>query len=217
MGKCSPADATGGDFFDYIGLPDGRLALVVGDASGHGFGPALLAASASSFLRALARSLPDISELLPAVNALLFEESPEAQFVALSLGILDPERGTIQYCGAGHEGYIFDSGGNVKEKMTSTGFPLGLAEGCQYPLSEEIVLEPNDMVLLLTDGAYEAISREGMFFGLDNVFEVIRKHCQATSEEIITAVLEAVDAFGEGVSQTDDITAVVVKVGKPQT
>ncbi|MDP7252920.1 MAG: PAS domain S-box protein [Planctomycetota bacterium] len=211
-GRCSPAEATGGDFFDYIGLPDGRLALVVGDASGHGFGPALLSTAASSYLRALARNQPDLGEVLRAVNDLLFDESPDAQFVTLFLGILDHQRGTIQYSGAGQEGFILNHEGNVKETMVSEGLPLGLERGCQYSLSEEIALEPNDMVLLITDGVHEAESPDGGLFGLESVFEVVQRHCQATSEEISAAVLDAVDDFGEGAPQADDITAVVARV-----
>src|SRR5205823_14364179 len=110
-GASYPAEATGGDYFDYIPLGDGTLVVAIGDVSGHGLGPALLMASTRAYLRALALVHTDITQMLALANRVLCQDTNE-QFVTLVLARLDPDSGTLIYASAGHpSGYLLDRAG----------------------------------------------------------------------------------------------------------
>jgi serine phosphatase RsbU (regulator of sigma subunit) len=211
-GRSYPAEARGGDYFDYIPLPDGALALVIGDVSGHGMGPALVMASTRAHLRALAQTHTDVSAMLSLANQALLEDTDD-QFVTLLLARLDPRRRTLVYASAGHPtGYVLDRHGGVKAELASTGLPLGVQAGADFPSSGAVPLEAGDMVLLLTDGNTEARSRDNTPFGSRRVLSLARLYRADPAGRIVENLYHAVRAFSQGLPQDDDISAVVVKV-----
>lgn len=210
-GKSVPADATGGDFYDYVPLPGGELAVVIGDVSGHGFGPALLSATAKSFLRSLIMTQEDAGEALSLTNELLIEESLAGQFVTVMALVFDSQTGSLRYVGAGHESYVFDRNGALKLTLASTGFPLGLESGQSYSLSDPVPLEPGDFIVALTDGVVEAASPKGELFGKARLTDSMRTVAQFSAEQIVESLYEIVEDFRRDKPQNDDITAVVVK------
>src|SRR6266850_2320581 len=114
-GASYPAEATGGDYFDYVPLRDGTLGVVIGDVTGHGFGPALLMAELRAYLRAFLLTRSDVGEILGLLNCALADDAPEGYFATLLLARLDPTTRSLVYASAGHmPGYILAPSGEVK-------------------------------------------------------------------------------------------------------
>ncbi len=212
-GASYPAEAVGGDYFDYLPLRDGTLGLAIGDVSGHGLGPALLMAEVRAYLRAFAQTQIDVPSILGLVNRVIAQDMEGDRFITLLLARLDPRARTLTYSSAGHHtGYVFDAQGNVKRALTSLGIPLGILPDIEYPGSEPVPLEAGDIVLLLTDGVIEARSPEGHAFGAQRIIELMRSHHQAPAQEIVDHLYQAVRAFAQHCPQYDDVTAAVVKI-----
>jgi PAS domain S-box-containing protein len=212
-GATFPADQTCGDYYDFLPMADGRLGLAVGDVSGHGFSGALLMAETRAYLRSLTRATTDLSEILGALNAFLFEDTEEERFVTLMLALVDPVRRTIVYSSAGHiHGYVLDGTGATRHALGSTGLPLGIVRSAEFPASPELPLASEDLLLLLTDGAPEAQSRDGEAFGSDRVLGVVARAREDDAAQIVRRLHAAVSAFAPGEPQGDDITAVVCRV-----
>jgi sigma-B regulation protein RsbU (phosphoserine phosphatase) len=210
-----PAQETGGDYFDFLTLADGSLAVAVGDASGHGIGAALLMAETRAFLRALALTRTDLGHILSLINRRLTEDTAEDHYVTMLLARVIPHRGTLSYASAGHwPGLVFDAEGAVKAVLDSTGMVLGFDLTCEYPLAPEVALRPGDLVLLGTDGFAEAFSPADEPFGKERVVELVRAHRHASPQHIVDVLAQSVREFAGG-QQPDDMTAVVLKVEGP--
>jgi serine phosphatase RsbU (regulator of sigma subunit) len=213
-GVTHPAVSTGGDYYDYIHMPDGTLVLVVGDVSGHGFGPALLMASARAYLHALTRIHSDTDKILSVANELVASDTSDADFITLIVARLDPARRSFNYASAGHEiCYLFDNQGRVKTSLESTGPPLGVILNTEFASSVDVPLEAGDMILLLTDGIVEAESAEGLPFGRERTIDIVRKHRRKPASEILDHIHRSVRKhIGPQTAEIDDITATIVKV-----
>jgi serine phosphatase RsbU (regulator of sigma subunit) len=212
-GASSPAVATGGDYYDYIPLPNDCLGVVVGDVCGHGFGPALLMAEVRAYLRALALTRGDIGEMVALVNRALFFDTAAGDFATLLLARLDPHARTLLYTSAGHmTGYILDRTGGVKMLLEGTSVPLGIEPDLPFPVAPLIQLEPGELVFLLTDGIVEAAAPDASLFGIDQALAVIRANQGKSCREIIDALYAAIRGFCHDRMQQDDMTAIVVKV-----
>jgi sigma-B regulation protein RsbU (phosphoserine phosphatase) len=213
-GASYPAEAIGGDYFDYIPLADGALGLAVGDVSGHGLGPALLMAEVRAYLRAFAQTQTDGPSILGLVNRIIAQDMEGDRFITLLLARLDPGARTLTYASAGHHtGYVFDAEGAVKRVLRSTGIPLGILPQAEFAGSEPIPLGPGDLVLLLTDGVVEARAPDGSAFGGQRVIDLMRVYRRSSAREIADNLYHAVRAFAQYQPQVDDITVAVVKVG----
>lgn len=211
-GWTRPADETGGDCYDWLGLPDGRMLIMIGDATGHGIGPALVSAEARALLRGTVTQTQDLPRILPHVNDLLGEDLREGTFVTAFIGFLDPVAGEVEYASAGHGPILSFSArtGGVVEHATH-GTPLGLFPGMDYDPPSRVELLPGDMLLLFTDGFFEWVDPNGEQFGHERLTEVVRRSSERPAAEIIQAVYDAVVAFSRGTKQADDCSAVVVK------
>jgi sigma-B regulation protein RsbU (phosphoserine phosphatase) len=212
-GSAFMADETGGDYYDFLSLPDGCLALAVGDVSGHGFDTALVMVQTRAALRTIACSHTDPGAILAQMNASLLNEVTEAQYVTLVLACLNAETRTMRYSSAGHTtGYLLSANGDVRREVTSTGVPLGLFPEQRY----ETVITPNlqrrDVLALITDGISESFTHDGVEFGSHGALEVIRRHIHAPAAEIVNHVYRAAREFCGG-PQSDDMTVVVCRVG----
>ncbi len=212
-GMSYPAEATGGDYFDFIPMMDGRIGIVVGDVTGHGIGPAMLMAETRAYLRIAARNRQHLSEILPRANLMLAEDVDFERFVTLLMVSVDPQERVLHFANAGHPaGFLLHPDGSIKARLNRTGVPLGLKPETDYPASPPIPLAPGDLILLLTDGVEEAISPAEEFFGTERTLEVIRAHRHQPAAEIVDALYQAVRAFGQTATQIDDVTVVVAKV-----
>jgi serine phosphatase RsbU (regulator of sigma subunit) len=209
-GASFPAEATGGDYFDYIPTADGGVAVVVGDVCGHGFGPALVMAELRAYLRAFLLTRSDVGEVVRLLNRALAGDTD--RFVTLLIAKIDPQTRGLSYAGAGHlPGYVFDTDGEVKARLESTGLPLAVIPDAHYTTEAAPPLQPGEVALLLTDGIVEAHGPEGELFGLDRVLRLVKAHRHRPAREILTALYDEVREFCGRGAQLDDMTAIVLK------
>jgi len=210
-GLAISADETGGDYYDFLKLPGGRLGLAVGDVSGHGFDAALHMVQLRTILRTVARSdgAPDL--LLARMNRLIIEELADNRFVTLVIACLDPRSRTLCYASAGHAtGYLVSAGGHLKAEIRSTGMPLGLFPDAAFTSVTAPPLETGDVLALVTDGVAESSDRDA-YFGAEGVIEVLARRRAERAHDIVECLCSAAKGFDPGV-QKDDITVVVCKV-----
>jgi sigma-B regulation protein RsbU (phosphoserine phosphatase) len=194
-------------------MADGHWGIAIGDASGHGIGPALLAAETRAYLRAFALTHTDPGAILDRVNQRLVEDIAEDFFVTLSLARLHPGTRSLVYSNAGHlPAYVLDGRGEVKRVLPGTGPPLGLYPTSAFPNGPAVRLEAGDLVFLLSDGIVEAPAGDGPRFGMGRTLEVVRAHRHEPASDIIAALLHQVHEWSQG-AQEDDMTAIVIKVG----
>jgi serine phosphatase RsbU (regulator of sigma subunit)/predicted ester cyclase len=205
-----PAREVGGDFYDFLELEDGRLGLVVGDATGKGVPAALVMASARSMLRAIAQALGSTSpgDVLGRVNDALFIDIPANMFVTCFYAILDPKSGSLSYANAGHDLPYLWRGGEAEE-LRARGMPLGLMPGMSYE-EKEIELDAGEGVLFYTDGLVEAHDPKGVMFGFPRLRALIVDHGEERA--LGDFLLEELYSFvGEDWEQEDDITLLTLK------
>jgi PAS domain S-box-containing protein len=214
-GASYPAESTGGDYFDYVGLADGSTAVVVGDVSGHGFGPALLMAETRAYLRGFALGHADVGAIAALLNrALAADLLTTDSFVTLLLARLDPGAGSLVYASAGHpDGYVLDAAGQVRAVLPSLNPPLGVEAGLSFTTRAVPGLAPGDLVLLLTDGVVEARSPEGVAFGCERALGAVRACRHEPAARVVENLYRAVRAHSRDGPQADDVTAVVIKAG----
>jgi sigma-B regulation protein RsbU (phosphoserine phosphatase) len=208
-----PSEMVSGDYFDYLPMPDRSMALVVGDVTGHGLAPALLTASTQSLIHLLVHAQTDVGEILAKANSILVEGTEDDRFVTLLLGKLDSETRSFSYASAGHPaGYVLDASGAVKARLDSTSLPLAVLPDVEYSVGSPVDLQDGDVVLLLTDGVFEAASSRGEPFGMRRVLDVVRQNLHCPSREICETLHQAVKEFCGFAEPTDDMTTMVVKV-----
>jgi sigma-B regulation protein RsbU (phosphoserine phosphatase) len=212
-GVSHAAEATGGDYFDYLPMLQDRLGVVVGDVTGHGIGPALLMAETRAYLRILARNREDVGEILTRANLVLAEDIGYERFITMLLVGLDPHQRAFSYANAGHPaGYVLGASGEIKAELKRTGLPLGIKPDMDYPPARAHALSAGDIILLLTDGIEEAMSPDETIFGAERILETVRANRERSAREIADALYGAVRAFAQNRPQLDDVTAVVIKV-----
>src|ERR671923_815891 len=203
-----PAREVGGDFYDVIPLPDGRVAFVVGDVTDKGVPAALVMSATRSVLRASAQRLIEPGAVLERVNEHLCPDMPEKMFVTCLYGVLDPGSGLLRFANAGHDlPYVKTADGVVE--LRARGMPLGLMPGMTYE-EKEAVLEPGDRVLLHSDGVVEAHDPERDMFGFPRLKETVA--AAPGGQHLIDRVLADLEAFtGPDAEQEDDITMVTLQ------
>lgn len=212
-GASYPAEAAGGDYFDYLPMLNGQWGFIVGDVTGHGLGPALLAAETRAFFRILARNREDLGDIVARANLILAEDTSIERFVTLMLAALDPQSRLLSFVNAGHPaGYVLGGTGEIKARLHRTGVPLGLYPKDEFPAAPPIQLASQDIVLLLTDGVVEAMSSDGQIFGTERALEWLRKNRQLSANEMVQGLYRTVRDYECNAPQNDDVTMVVIKV-----
>jgi len=207
-----PADQTGGDLFDFIEVSKGRVSVMVGDATGHGIGPALVAVECRALIRALALSTSDLARILATTNTLLAQDLSESRFVTLCMAFVDAVTSTVTFASAGHGPLLhYRSASDTFHELEISGPPLGLFEGMTYEPPAPVHMEPGDLFIVPTDGFYEYAGRDGSFFGSTRIQDVMRAHRTAPATAMAQRLYDAVMDFAQGAPQLDDMTVVVVK------
>ncbi len=205
-----PAREVGGDFYDFFDLKDGRVVVVVGDATGKGMPAALIAEATSNMLRAVAQALGSSSPggVLSRVNETLLARIPDNMFVTCFYAILDPKSGSLSYANAGHDlPYLWQSG--EAQELRARGMPLGLMPGMDYE-EKEITLQADEAALFYSDGLVEAHDPKGEMFGFPRLRELVAEHGEKRS--LGDFLLEKLYTFtGEGWEQEDDITLLTLR------
>jgi sigma-B regulation protein RsbU (phosphoserine phosphatase) len=212
-GAAFPADATGGDYFDFVGLPGDCVGIIIGDVSGHGIGSALLMVELRAYMRAFAQKSSDAGEILTLVNNALVSDLEQDRYATLIFCRLHPHTNSVVYASAGHTpGFVLDSRGELKQKLDSTDIPLGFLPEHRFGCADPIIFEPGDILALLTDGITEAERPDQNAFGVERALDFIRAHRRESSQEIVNGLYREVQDFTDGMPQIDDITAVICKI-----
>ena len=208
-----PAREVGGDFYDFHPLPEGRLGVVVGDATGKGVPAALVMSTTCGMLQLAAQTLDSFSpsEVLERVNETLVARIPPNMFVTCFYAILDPKSGSLSYANAGHTlPCCKRNNENQADELIARGMPLGLMPGMSYE-EKETTLVPGDVVLLCTDGLVEAHSPQGEMFGSPRLRDLLSDRSEG-ERGLCAALMEELEHFtGEGWKQEDDITLLTLK------
>jgi PAS domain S-box-containing protein len=200
-----------GDFYDFMSLPDGRVAVVMGDVCGVGPAAANDAALARYTLRSYAPENPDPGELLRRVNERTNAHLPSDRFIRLMYGALDPERATLDYANAGHvPPIVYRHKTGEVEWLGEGGLVLGIEEDARYK-SGHVELEPGDMLVLYTDGVTEA-PRFGQPFGQGRFMDLIKDWGMGTPGELVQAIRRAVEAWTQEGELRDDLALLVCQV-----
>ena len=205
-----PAREVGGDFYDFLEFEDGRVGLVVGDATGKGMPAALVMATTRGMLRAVVQSVESPGEVLARVNEALVAEIPPNMFVTCLYVILETKSGSLRYANAGHDPpYLRHHGGGDAEELRARGLPLGLMSNMPYE-EKEAVLGVGDNALFYSDGLVEAHNPQREMFGFARLRGLVAEHAEERS--LVDFLMEELYSFvGEGWEQEDDITLLTLK------
>jgi len=215
-GLCRYCDETGGDYYDMLDLRDvlpGQVGLVIGDVSGHGLPAAMLMISTGSILRNNApRHGENLSAAISELNRHLEKNSETGKFMTLFYGLLDDKKKTLSWTSAGHDPAIWYKAqtGDISE-LPNTGMALGINDDAEFENSEPVTLQIGDIVLIGTDGIWEAADTSDRMYGKQRLIDSIKSHKDESAERIASAVVESVLDFSSGAPQTDDITLLVIK------
>src|SRR5829696_1689638 len=206
-----PATEVGGDFYDFLELDDGRVGIVVGDATGKGVPAALVMSTTCGMLQAVSQALDSSppAEVLSRVNETLFVRIPPDMFVTCFYAILEPKSGRLVYANAGHDLPYMRSQGGECEELRARGMPLGLMPGMSYE-EKEIVLEEGEAALFYSDGLVEAHDPKGEMFGFPRLRALIAEHGEEGSlEDFLLG--DFYSFVGESWEQEDDITLLTLR------
>ena len=209
-------DETGGDYFDFFPCEDqrcSRFGIAVGDVTGHGVGAALLMATARALIRGLVTRPDNLAECLTQVNRLLYADVGDSgRFMSLFFLMLDQGSRTISWVRAGHDPALFyDPAKDMIEELRGPGMVLGVEEDYCYQQADKTIETEGAIILIGTDGIWEAHNGEGELFGKERLHQIIRENADKSAEAIQEAVLDGVNKFRGKLPQEDDITIVVVK------
>ena len=204
----TPCLEVGGDYFDVFEMSEDRTAFLVADVSGKGLGAALLTTMLQGALSGMTIGAAP-ARVFNHINHFLCEHAEVGRYATMFFGILHPH-GRLEYFNAGHPSPLLIRRGKVSELYTEGSFPVGLIPEAEY-VASEVELQPDDTLVLFSDGVTEAADPDEQMFGVSRLREVLSSHHQAPLERLQKAVLESVDAFARGASQADDITLLLVR------
>jgi phosphoserine phosphatase len=210
-GTSQPASLTGGDTFDLAALDQGLL-IVLGDATGHGIGPALSVTQMHAMLRMAFRLGADLETAFLQVNNQLAATLADDRFITAFIGLLDPANHRLRFHSGGQAPILhFQAASGTCARYNPTSFPLAAMPLSTLRPAIAVDLMPGDILVLLSDGIYEYPDRHNELFGEGRVEAVLRVHHGRRMSELSGILLDAVQAFAQGAPQEDDITLVLVK------
>jgi phosphoserine phosphatase RsbU/P len=208
---CRQVRELGGDCYDFVPLPDSRLAMAIGDASGKGLAAALMISNVQSSLRTAALFTGNHGPaVLRAVNHQVYASSPSDRYATLFYGIFDGAKGTLRYVNAGHNPPMVIRPDGLTIWLEAGGAPVGIFPDWTYT-EGAVRLNPGDLVLAYTDGITEAVNPAGEEWGVEGLLKATTKSSAESAAEIVRGIFQSMDEFSRG-RQTDDATVVAVRV-----
>jgi len=206
------ADETGGDFFDWRQLPDGRLVVTLADVTGHGIGSALLASVCRAYSRASFDARDSLTKTMQHINRSFGEDLTQGRFATFVAAVCKAGEDQVELLSAGHGPlFVYSAAVDKFQKFNAQALPLGVESELDTDAPVILNLQPGDLVLLITDGFFEWENASAEQFGVERMADVVRKSRHLPPEEIIAELYQAVLAFANGTQQKDDLTAVVIK------
>jgi phosphoserine phosphatase len=210
-GMFLPTDHTGGDLYDLVVL-DGKLFMLLGDATGHGFGPALSATQMQAMLRVSFRLGADLDEAYMQVNNQLDEDLPDDRFITAFMGFLNPETHEVEYHSGGQGPILhYVAATGECEWHAPTNFPVGVMPLDGTDKAVKLELGAGDVLALISDGVYEYTALDGSQFGEDRVAEIMKQHHALPMKDLGQKLVDAAFGFGGEAPQADDVTLVLAR------
>jgi serine phosphatase RsbU (regulator of sigma subunit) len=207
-----PADQTGGDYYDWQPLPNGKFVTALADVTGHGIGPALLASVCRAYARTNFRNQDSFLKAMEEINSAVAADVREGRFITFVAAIFGPDNSTVELLSAGHAPLFFYTRKNDHfELMEAHGLPLGISDSFLSDPPHTLELAPGDLLLLATDGFFEWANASEERFGTDRLGQTIRAAREKPAAEIISNLHQEVLRFAAGTKQMDDLTAIVLK------
>ena len=209
-GACLPAQAVGGDYYDFLSLGPGRVGLVIGDVMGKGMAAALLMANLQANVRSqVAFALDELGHLLQSVNRLFCENSPDGAFASLFFADYHDATGVLRYVNCGHLCALLLRRDGTLERLEATATVLGLFRQWECGVGE-CRLEPDDLLALYTDGVTEAFDDAGEELGEQRLVDALRRHRDRPPDSLLSCLVDEVRAFSPH-GQNDDLTLIVAR------
>ena len=210
-GHFQPAEEAGGDLFDLVVL-DGQLFILLGDATGHGFGPALSATQMQAMLRVAFRCGADLDQAYVHINNQLSEDLPNDRFITAFMGFLDPVSHRVRLHSGGQGPLLhWQVAGNKAHWQAPTTFPFGAMQVDRAGTAGDLSLARGDLLALISDGVYEYANAQGELFGNTRVAQVFARCHALPLAELTAQLLQAVREFAGAAVQTDDVTMVLIR------
>ena len=200
----------GGDYYDFIERPDGRMLIALGDVSGKGTAAALLMSSLHAAIHGQVSAGSSLDKVVSSVNQYLAENTPTNRFVTLFAAELDPGLGKLRYINAGHNPPLIGRIDGRIEQLSSGGFPLGIIPSADFELGE-LSLAPGETLLIYSDGVSEANNIAGEEFGMERLAQVVKQNLRSSASGMRDKVESALSSFTQTAPANDDITLVIVK------
>jgi serine phosphatase RsbU (regulator of sigma subunit) len=220
-GKSVYCDETGGDYYDFLDVDDphkGKIGVVVGDVSDHGISSALLMATVRALIRQRCTSFGNIDQVVSDVNRQLTQDVEDSgRFMTLFYTEIDRPNNIIRWLSAGHEpAIIYDPNSDTFENLNGgNNLPLGVFEQTDFKQAQREIV-PGQIILIATDGIWEARNPEDEMFGKDQIYKIIRQNAAATANQIQNAIFESLKRFQNNTTLEDDMTLVVIKIESDQ-
>lgn len=211
-GMQTPCQAVGGDYYDVFPLGNGLTAFLIADVAGKGLGAALLTTMLQGALSGMTLGVSP-AKVFNHINRFLCEHAAVGRYATMFFGMVDAA-GALEFIQAGHPSPLLIRNGEVSDIYTEGSFPVGLVEEAEFS-STRMQLQPDDTLVLFTDGIVEAANTERELFGFPRLREVVTANARAPMGELQQAVLDAVAGFSRGAPQADDITLLLVRYRKP--
>lgn len=209
-GHCRPAQGVGGDYYDFLEIPNGHFGIAVGDVSGKGIPAALLMASLQASLRGQTILSPrDLAALMTNMNRLVFDASPSNRYATFFYGQYEPAARAFTYVNGGHNSPMVLRGESVI-RLDEGGPVVGLFAKASYTQAT-IQLQAGDTMVLFTDGISEAMNDADDEFGEERMLPVLQGCCGLKAQVTLERLFDAADAFAAGAPQHDDMTVVIVR------
>ena len=211
-GRVIPATEAGGDYFDFFKTKNNRIAMAVGDVSGHGAGPALFMSGARAYLRAYSQALESPRRIMRRLNGHLSGDMGDDMFMSMFLCVVDPETRQFLYANAGHPKPILVHGGTrALEDYKRTGMALGVEAHADWEERGPYKLEPGDTVVMFTDGVLE-MRRGDEQYGRERLGESILRHVDKSAVELLNGIIEdTINWAGLSGPAEDDVTVAVLR------
>jgi phosphoserine phosphatase len=209
-GWSKPSEYAGGDFYDLFPWGDGCVGLMMGDAVGHGVGPALLAAEVRALVRALALKEDRPERILCDANRLLAADVREGRFVTLVLAAVE-SAGTVRYASAGQGPLVVLRTGGASEQLNATGLPMGVLPDAEIAAGKPISLAIGEAFLVVSDGLFECETADGKDLGMNPVLETAHRHLDGSAADLLASLGRLTDEASPDGKFRDDRTVVVAK------
>src|SRR5262249_39871619 len=211
-GKTTACRTVGGDYYDFLEFPDGRVGMLVGDVAGKGMPASLLMSSLQARVQVLFEEADDLAHKIARLNKAISSNCPDNRFITFFMTVLNPETGELVYTNAGHNPPLVVRAGGGFETLQGGGVILGILPQATYKESTA-QMNPGDILVLFSDGVTEAVNSKDEDFGEARLAALVEAKRDRPAAEIVEAIETAIAEYTEGAPAADDITVVVARRG----